>query len=163
MGPRPRRGRRSSPSGFRPQASAWGQGPAGAAVSAPSIVAAPHCGDRLFRVTSALTRFPPLAVVRASPPPPDLSRKHKRGAKAPQVSERSGAPVGHLPKAKATRTNQSKQAESNAQAVPSAPIEIAEAAVLLLAFALIIVHLYDYNVHLFDKLFLDKVHLLGVQ
>ena len=79
------------------------------------------------------------------------------------MSERSGAPVGHLPKAKATRTNQSKQAESNAQAVPSAPIEIAEAAVPFLASISIIVHLNDYLVHLYDKLFLDKVHLLGVQ
>ena len=46
-------------------------------ISAISIVATPHCGVRIrtrtargsapFRLTSALTKFLPLAVVRASP------------------------------------------------------------------------------------------------
>lgn len=38
-----------------------------AALSATSIVATPHSGDRSFRLTSAPTSFPPLAVVGASP------------------------------------------------------------------------------------------------
>ena len=36
-------------------------------LSAISIGAAPHRGDRLFRLTSALTKIPALRVVRASP------------------------------------------------------------------------------------------------
>ena len=37
------------------------------ALTATSIVAAPHRGDRSFRLTSPLTRFPPQAVVSGSP------------------------------------------------------------------------------------------------
>ena len=36
--------------------------------SACSISAAPHWGDRLFRMRLPLTKFPPLAVVRGNPP-----------------------------------------------------------------------------------------------
>ena len=35
--------------------------------NAASIGAAPHCGDRLFRLRKALTIFPPPAVVSAFP------------------------------------------------------------------------------------------------
>ena len=37
------------------------------ALTATSIVAAPHRGERSFRLTSPLTRFPPQAVVSGSP------------------------------------------------------------------------------------------------
>ena len=37
--------------------------------SASSIYATPHCGDRLFRLTSPLTEFQPLAALRGSPSP----------------------------------------------------------------------------------------------
>ena len=44
-----------------------GKAVVGQAYSASSIGATAHWADRLFRLTSALTKLPPLAVVRASP------------------------------------------------------------------------------------------------
>ena len=73
--------------------------------SAASIGATPHCGDRLFRLTSALTKLLPPAVVRASPSQHPAQRNPPE--KLPAATGAQPAPDGSSPGTKPDPSGQS--------------------------------------------------------